>query len=498
MTHSRCLASTRSTAGSTGLTASRRTPGHHGGFGLSIQVSVCMRLPPTKRVATGWRACWQLDDQAHRQRPAEDDLGQPDLLNHATPEDNPFTAWLGARLSSAGYDVWSDLLVLGGGKTFWSDINDGIRRKSAIFVPIMSPAAAKPEKRGVQNEIAIAVQVQRRELPHFILPIELEAVLEPNPELVRLNYIDFTVSWAIGLTRVFERLAKLGIPRRDGPDTLAMARWLQVQAHLSGAVLEEPSELVSNWFPITALPPVVRFVGSPVEKSIWEAELKAYRVPDRQHYRLGITFALLSEVQSGVTPCVPVTTEYEVPTALFLQERAPRNTPQVAGRDARAMAVEFLRKGWDVFASSRGLLRHEMSGKDSWFVPDGLRPDGWARFVDRDGRIRRRKLVGHGQRHRLPCDEGREDRVRHHTVADRYHGGGGPAEPGTDPAYGRHRGWLVCSRRAAGRRPSIRGVVLLGTCTGIVLCADRRSVRGHHCLPLRPGSRDIDVHRCRG
>ena len=71
------------------------------------------------------------------------------FINHATPEDNPFTAWLGARLSAAGYDVWSDILVLGGGETFWNDINEGIRRKSAIFIPVLSTAPAKIEKRGV-------------------------------------------------------------------------------------------------------------------------------------------------------------------------------------------------------------------------------------------------------------------------------------------------------------------------------------------------------------
>lgn len=205
------------------------------------------------------------------------------FLNHATPEDNPFTAWLGSRLSAAGYDVWSDLLVLGGGETFWSDINDGIRRKSAIFVPVMSLAASKPEKRGVQNEISIAVQVQRRELPDFILPIQLEPVPEPNPELVRLNYIDFAGGWATGFSRLLERIAKLGVPRRDGPDTSAMARWLQVQSRLSGAVREEPCELVSNWFPITKLPSAVRFVGSPVEKGVWEDGLKSCGVPVRQH-----------------------------------------------------------------------------------------------------------------------------------------------------------------------------------------------------------------------
>lgn len=43
------------------------------------------------------------------------------FLSHATPEDNAFATWLGAKLAEAGYEVWSDILKLGGGETFWDD-----------------------------------------------------------------------------------------------------------------------------------------------------------------------------------------------------------------------------------------------------------------------------------------------------------------------------------------------------------------------------------------
>ncbi|MHB1565857.1 MAG: toll/interleukin-1 receptor domain-containing protein [Acidiferrobacter sp.] len=39
------------------------------------------------------------------------------FISHATPEDNDFTLWLGARLASAGYSVWSDVTKLIGGET---------------------------------------------------------------------------------------------------------------------------------------------------------------------------------------------------------------------------------------------------------------------------------------------------------------------------------------------------------------------------------------------
>ena len=40
------------------------------------------------------------------------------LITHATPEDNAFSRWLGARLASAGYKVWVDLKSLRGGDDF--------------------------------------------------------------------------------------------------------------------------------------------------------------------------------------------------------------------------------------------------------------------------------------------------------------------------------------------------------------------------------------------
>lgn len=37
------------------------------------------------------------------------------FISHANPEDNPFTLWLGAKLSALGYEVWADVLRLCGG-----------------------------------------------------------------------------------------------------------------------------------------------------------------------------------------------------------------------------------------------------------------------------------------------------------------------------------------------------------------------------------------------
>jgi hypothetical protein len=301
------------------------------------------------------------------------------FLNHATPEDNAFTTWLGARLTAAGYDVWSDLLRLGGGETFWNDINDGIRRRTALFIPVLSAAAADPQKRGVHNEIAIAMQVLRRDKrDNFVLPVLLEWVAEVNPELIQLNYLDFSSGWATGLARLLERMEQLGIPRHDGPDRNAMDRWLAVQGHLAGAVMDEPSRLSSNWFMITAMPALVRYVGTPAGRGIWDAAVKNCKIPMRAHMRLAATFAEPSEIQMEVGPDVPIKNEYEMPTQSFMDGSPPRDMPVLKGVDARRMVVDMLRQGWEAFAQSRGLERHEMAGRTSWYTqltrePENLR-----------------------------------------------------------------------------------------------------------------------------
>ena len=83
------------------------------------------------------------------------------FLGHANPHDNAFSLWLGARLTAAGYDVWSDLRHLYGGETFWNDIEDGLREQAADYVPIISLSSVSRERRGFHDEVAMAVQVMR-------------------------------------------------------------------------------------------------------------------------------------------------------------------------------------------------------------------------------------------------------------------------------------------------------------------------------------------------
>lgn len=316
------------------------------------------------------------------------------FLNHATPHDNAFTIWLGARLAAAGYEVWSDLLMLVGGEPFWKDIDEAIRQHTAVFVPILTPASVNLDREGVHNEIAIAVQAKRIEkLKDFIIPVQAERFRGGNPELQRLNYIPFADGWAEGLRRLLKKLQQLNVPRRTGPETEEMHRWLRVQSLLSGRVKPMEIELESNWLPIIQLPSSVQILETPAGREAWDRAVSSTRIPMRAHHRLAVTFAEGKVVSEEFGGEIPVQTAYELETDDFLFDKA-EDGPRIKGIDARRMAVDMLRRGWEALAASSGLLPYEMSGRTAWYFPVGLLPGEWGHFADPSGKKRRRQMTG--------------------------------------------------------------------------------------------------------
>ena len=94
------------------------------------------------------------------------------FISHATPEDNPFTIWFGAKLAAAGYEVWADVLRLKGGDDWQRKLEDGLRNRACKVLLVANQKAV--EKQGVRNEIQIASDVARKIGDNqFIIPLKL-------------------------------------------------------------------------------------------------------------------------------------------------------------------------------------------------------------------------------------------------------------------------------------------------------------------------------------
>src|SRR6516225_1339972 len=82
------------------------------------------------------------------------------FISHASPEDNPFTLWLGAKLTALGYQVFADLLRLRGGDDWERILENAIREKAAKVLLVATPHGV--QKQGVRNEIATATQTAKK------------------------------------------------------------------------------------------------------------------------------------------------------------------------------------------------------------------------------------------------------------------------------------------------------------------------------------------------
>ena len=116
------------------------------------------------------------------------------FISHATPEDNPFTLWLGAKLAALGYEVFADVLRLRGGDDWERILEAAIRDRASKVLLVATPGGVK--KQGVRNEITIAMQTGKKiGDSNFIIPLRL-APFDTPLQIAHAQYIDFAKGWA--------------------------------------------------------------------------------------------------------------------------------------------------------------------------------------------------------------------------------------------------------------------------------------------------------------
>lgn len=171
------------------------------------------------------------------------------FISHASPEDNRFTIWLGAKLAAIGYEVWADVLRLRGGDDWQRKLETALRDRACKVLLVANPTAV--DKQGVRNELQIASDVARAlKDDAFIIPLRLEPFKAPFL-IAQAQYIDFQRGWAQGLHDLISVLDEFEIPRRHGGTTEI---WRELQLLDSRPLSDMPELLTSNWIAVQKLP----------------------------------------------------------------------------------------------------------------------------------------------------------------------------------------------------------------------------------------------------
>jgi hypothetical protein len=298
------------------------------------------------------------------------------FISHASPEDNAFTLWLGAKLAALGFEVWADVLRLRGGDDWQRKLEHALRHRAAKVLFVANPRAV--DKQGVRNEIQIASEVARKIGDNaFIIPLRL-APFEAPFLIAQAQYIDFQRGWAAGLAELLETLTETyNVPRQDAD---LSAIWREVHLVHARAVIPTPERLVSNWLAIDQLPSKLRFFEFP-DGSERAAQMRLKDTPwPLVPFRRGfLTFARIGDLQDHFGPHLPLKLQAERNVDDFLEEGWAFF--DIARYDARNKFSDMARQALEASLLARGLKSFPLSGfQTAWWAPKDVAPTGKVRF----------------------------------------------------------------------------------------------------------------------
>lgn len=311
------------------------------------------------------------------------------FISHANPEDNEFAKWLALRLGAEGFPVWCDLTQLLGGETFWTDVEEAIRERTAKFLFVLSRASN--HKPGAIQELGLAKNVQRaHDLRDFVLPLGIDDLspTEFNIQLGQLNVIPFQAGWHIGLDRLVDKLERDRVARRSNFDHAAVASWWRERMNTDRGVLDEPESLVTNLYPVRPLTLHFHRLALKLENAPIEPATIPYPAERFREYL--VSFATAADLEPHLGTGVAIAESQGQSVGPGTSERHPWSFG-----DERATLTKLLNRAWQAMLQARELpTRVFATGAPALYFKAGMVEDDWLRFREPDGSPGSRQVVG--------------------------------------------------------------------------------------------------------
>jgi hypothetical protein len=319
------------------------------------------------------------------------------FISHANPEDNVFSTWLGARLASAGYAVWSDVTKLIGGEYFWKDIEEAIRTYSAKVISVVSRTSVR--KDGFLNELSVALSVESgQKLSDFVIPIRLDDLPfgDVPAQIHRKNLIDFTAGWQAGLARVIKKLEQNAVPQSLDGRSEQLTAWSKHFLEIDARFVKREEAVMTNWLPITYLPAIAHVLRIDAARQGNRTVDTAGSWPFAVLGEHIVSFAGRDDLEDS-SACAA----YESvgrPKWSELVKGSSHTLPALNGRPATNALTDLLKQAWSREMARKGMVPFEMPGsRRAWYLP--LPDQGVTRvsFVDLRGDTRRKALQGRSE-----------------------------------------------------------------------------------------------------
>ena len=325
------------------------------------------------------------------------------FISHATPQDNDFVKWLGARLIGLGYNVWADVFELKVGTPFWRSIEEAIRGRAIKVIYVASSASISPSRTGVRNELSAAEGMGKKlGDPAFIIPVRIDGTdYNDFPiQVTQLNALDFFSGWGGMLVTLVETLEKANVPTDPARIDERMAYWKERTSREAPKVEVGPELLLTNLLPIAALPTQINFYEFNGPNTDINKALDATGIPYSRHQRLILSFAAIDELQADLPPQFTLKLDRQVETERFLKGRQGNETAP-EWFDARNMMTFLTRRHVERFLETKGLKAHDTSRGLAFYFPLDLIPDRKVRYRTPDGKQTWKQVTGRSEKRQL-------------------------------------------------------------------------------------------------
>lgn len=333
----------------------------------------------------GWDiACWP--NYVEGEQRSKRDLI---FISHANPEDNDVARWLGARLATQGYEVWSDVTRLLGGELFWDTIEEAIRVRSAKVIVLLSKRGHL--KSGLLDEVNIAISTERTEkLNRFVIPVRIDELpfSEVRANLARKNVLDGSKNLADAYHELLKVFDEDSVPKNHSvPDDSIANALFGSSASTSGTNIDlnQWDKLIENRIEVFQWPVALRkFAG---RKREFSSNLICHPVSGGY-----VTFASWAEIESACGgdfrregEAVFSPSDLSTPSALL----------SASSSEIRRAVTHITKHAWEAFCSKKGLQSFRLaSGSNCWYFKTGFRAGNKVKYVDSSGTERTKLLVG--------------------------------------------------------------------------------------------------------
>ena len=317
------------------------------------------------------------------------------FVSHSTPDDNEFALWLSTRLKLGGYEVWSDVTQLFGGEKFWEDIEDAIINYSCKFIIVITRTSL--EKPGVIKEVEYALAAEKNNgMPNFIIPVIIDdSSFSKQPfGFSERNIIPFRDGWAVGLSRLIERLQRDAVPALSVIQS-DFGLFINLQNIIKTELVEKEDVAVTNWLTIDSYPEVLNFYRIPNEERLKSRTFEC-DYPWFEYKNMVATFGCIEDVMKHLPEWEAPSTSPGLNLTLAIEQGDAPTNYLGFGRNEVFNRLNFVvSNAWSKVMNNNGLGCYTLSnGKEAFFFPYEDQYKGMLKFRGVSGDIRRRLIVG--------------------------------------------------------------------------------------------------------